>query len=125
MKIGLISFHSFTNPGGVKNHILGLSKEFEKRGIETKIIVPRRSLWEKYDKNVILLGTSIPINIAGTQGDIVFNFNPFAIRKVLEREKFDVLHFHNFIAPSALQILEKSDSLNIVTSHANIEKNHV
>jgi len=121
MKIGFISFHSFANPGGVKNHILGLSKEFEKRGIETKIIVPRRKLWEKYDKNVILLGTSIPINVGGTQGDLVFNLNPLAIKRVLKREQFDILHFHNFIAPSAVQILEKSDSLNIITSHANIE----
>lgn len=121
MKVGFISFHSFANPGGVKNHILGLSKEFEKRGIETKIIVPRRKLWEKYGNNVILLGTSIPINIAGTQGDFVLNFNPIAIKKVLEREKFDVLHFHNFIAPSAVQILEKSKSLNVVTFHANME----
>lgn len=125
MKIGLISFHSFANPGGVKNHILGLAKEFKKRGHEVKIIVPRRSFWERYDKDTILLGTSIPINIVGTQGDIVFNFNPFAIKKVLEREKFDVLHFHNFIIPSATQILEKSKSLNIITSHANIEDNHI
>ena len=121
MKVGFISFHSFANPGGVKNHILGLSKEFEKKGIETKIIVPRRKIWEKYEKNIILLGTSIPLNVAGTQGDLVFNLNPLAIKKLLEREQFDVLHFHNFIAPSAIQILEKSDSLNIITSHANVE----
>ena len=121
MKIGFISSHSFANPGGVKNHILGLSREFEKRGIETKIIVPRRSLWEKYDRNVILLGTSIPINVIGTQGDLAFNFNPIAITKILKKEQFDILHFHNFIVPSAVQILEKSDSLNIITSHANIE----
>jgi phosphatidylinositol alpha-mannosyltransferase len=100
---------------------LGLSKEFEKKGIETKIIVPRRKIWEKYEKNIILLGTSIPLNVAGTQGDLVFNLNPLAIKKLLEREQFDVLHFHNFIAPSAIQILEKSDSLNIITSHANVE----
>ena len=125
MKIGFISFHSFANPGGVKNHILGLSKEFEKRGIETKIIVPRRKIWENYGNNVIILGTSIPINIIGTQGDLVFNFNPLAIKKILEREKFDILHFHNFIAPSAVQILEKSKSKNIITFHANIESNPI
>jgi len=32
MKVGLISFHSFLKPGGVKNHVLGLAKEFRKRG---------------------------------------------------------------------------------------------
>lgn len=121
MKVGFISFHSFSNPGGVKNHILGLSKEFEKRGIETKIIVPRRSRNEKYGDKVILLGTSIPLNIGGTQGDLCINFNPISILKVLKKEKFDVLHFHNFILPSALQILEFSDSTNVLTFHANTE----
>lgn len=125
MKVGFVSFHSFTNPGGVKNHILGLSKEFEKRGIETKIIVPRRKRGEKYGNNVIMLGTSIPLNIAGTQGDLCINFNPSSIGKVLKREKFDILHFHNFIIPSAMQILEKSSSLNVITFHANTEANPV
>ena len=67
MKIGLISFHSFSKPGGVKRHILGLYKEFKKRGIETKIIVPRRKRSENYGKNVILLGTSFPIKFSGSQ----------------------------------------------------------
>jgi len=121
MKVGFISFHSFANPGGVKNHILGLSKEFEKRGIETKIIVPRRTKDEKYGDKVILMGTSIPLNVGGTQGDLCINFNPLSIYKVLKREKFDILHFHNFILPSALQILELSNSTNVLTFHANTE----
>jgi phosphatidylinositol alpha-mannosyltransferase len=121
MKIGFISFHSFSNPGGVKSHILGLSREFNKRGVETKIIVPRRHVFENYGKDVILLGTSIPINIAGTQGDLCFNFNPFAISKILKREKFDVLHFHNFVVPSGWQILDRSKCLNVLTFHANLD----
>jgi len=122
MKIGLISFHTFSQPGGVKNHILGLAEEFKKRGIETKIIVPRRSEKENYGKDVILLGTSIPLHLAGTQGDFCVNFNPFAVRKILKKEKFDVLHFHNFGFPSASQILERSKTLNILTFHANLER---
>ncbi len=123
MKIGLISFHSFFLPGGVKEHIMGLKAEFQKRGIETKIIAPRRKKTENYGKDVILLGTSLPIKFSGSQGDLCINFNPLAIRKVLKREKFDVLHFHNFGFPSALQILEWSETLNILTLHANLEAN--
>ncbi|MDP2664292.1 MAG: glycosyltransferase family 4 protein [bacterium] len=123
MKIGLISFHTFSQPGGVKNHILGLYDEFKKRGLYVKIIAPRRSGREKYPKDVILLGTSIPLKIAGTQSDLGINFNPFAINKLFKKEKFDVLHFHNFGFPSGIQILERSKSLNVLTFHANIEKN--
>ena len=121
LKIGLISFHSFFQPGGVKRHILGLQKEFKKRGIYSKIIAPRRKKQENYGKDVILLGTSFPLSFSGSQSDFCINFNPLAIERVLKKEKFDVLHFHNFGFPSAWQILERSDVLNILTFHANIE----
>jgi phosphatidylinositol alpha-mannosyltransferase len=122
MKVALISFHSFYPPGGVKRHILGLAKEFRRRRIEVKIIIPRRKRSENYGKDVILLGTSFPVITGGTATDVVVNFNPLAIENLLKKERFDILHFHNFTPPSAFQILERSESLNIVTIHANIEK---
>ena len=125
MKIGLISFHSFLQPGGVKRHVLGLYKEFKKRGIKVKIIAPRRLRSENYGKDVILLGTSFSLPVVGTQADLCINFNPFAIKKILDKENFDVLHFHNFGFPSAFQILEWSQSLNILTFHANLEKANI
>jgi len=121
MKIGLISFHSFLHPGGVKRHILSLSEEFKKKGIRPKIIAPRRKRSENYGEDIVLLGTSFPVNFGGTQADFCINFNPLAIGKVLKKEKFDVLHFHNFGLPSAWQILEASRALNILTFHANLE----
>jgi len=121
MKIGLVSCHSFSQPGGVKNHILGLQEEFKKRGIKSKIIAPRRSGSENYGKDVILLGTSLPLNFAGTQADLDINFNPLSLDKVLKEEKFDILHFHNFGFPSAVQVLERSQALNILTFHANLD----
>lgn len=120
-KVGLVSFHTFSLPGGVKAHILGLFKEYKKKGIKVKIIVPRRKKTEDYGKDVILLGTSFPLSMSGAQGDLDVNFNQFAIERVLKREKFDVLHFHNFGFPSILQILLQSKSLNILTFHANIK----
>jgi len=120
MKIGLIFFHSFLQPGGVKRHVLGLRDEFTKRGISVKIIAPRRRKAEDYGKDIILLGTSFSVNFSGSQGDFCVNFNPLAIEKILEKEKFDILHFHNFGFPSILQVLDKSESLNILTFHANI-----
>ena len=122
MRVALITFHTFSQPGGVKRHILGLQKEFKKRGIYSKIIVPRRKRQEYYGKDVILLGTSFPVIAGGTQTEVDINFNPLAIERVLKKEKFDVLHFHNFTLPSGWQILERSKALNILTIHANIER---
>ena len=125
MKIALISFHSFFQPGGVKRHVFGLYKEFKKKGIFCKIIAPRRKMKEYYGKDVILLGTSFPLPFSGAISDLGINFNPLAIERTLRREKFDILHFHNFGFPSTLQILASpasSNTLNILTFHANIEK---
>ncbi len=121
LKVGLVAFHSFAEPGGVKHHVQGLAREFKKRGIETKIIVPRRYLLENYGPDVILLGTSFSIPFNASKGDVVVNFNPLALRKVLEREKFDILHFHNFGFPSALEILSFSKATHVLTFHADLE----
>ncbi|MBZ9572134.1 glycosyltransferase family 4 protein [Patescibacteria group bacterium] len=121
MKIGLISLHSFLKPGGVKTHVLGLNKEFKKKGIASKVIAPRRLQSENYGKNVILLGTSFPLPFGGSKSDFAINFNPLAIENTFEKENFDILHFHNFGFPSSFQILERSKALNILTFHSNIE----
>jgi len=125
MKIGLISFHSFSEPGGVKTHILSLAKEFEKRNIEFKIVVPRRKANENYGNKVILLGTSFPLHWGGGGSDLVFNFIPASIEGCFLKEKFTILHFHNASFPSFFQILLSPVSfrtLNILTFHSDIER---
>ncbi len=125
LKIALISSHSFSKPGGVQNHILGLQREFKKMDIQTKVIVPRRSWKENYGEEIILLGTSIPLYLAGNQVDLDINFNPLSIDQTLKKEKFSVLHFHNFVLPFSFQILASPfsrETLNILTIHANLEK---
>jgi len=120
-KIALISWHSFSEPGGVKSHIFGLYKEFKKRKIPSKIIVPRRKFDEDYGRDVILLGTSFSLPFGGGKSDLCVNFNVPAIEKVLSKEKFDILHFHNFGFPASFQILERSSgTLNILTFHSDI-----
>ena len=124
MKIGLISFHTFSQPGGVKRHVLDLSKNLRKKGHKTKIIVPRRKRSENYGKDVILLGTSFPLDFTGSKSDFSVNFNPISLERTLKKERFDVLHFHNFGVPSIVQILvspSASNALNVLTFHANVK----
>ncbi|MDD4409342.1 MAG: glycosyltransferase family 4 protein [Candidatus Pacebacteria bacterium] len=120
MKVGLISSHSFVNPGGVKNHIIELYNHLKKRGIECKIIIPRRNKREDYGEDIIFLGRSWQLNTAGTQGDFCL-VSKSKVKTVFEREEFDVLHFHNFILPYSSIMLGCSKSTNIVTIHANLE----
>jgi phosphatidylinositol alpha-mannosyltransferase len=128
MKVALISFHSFLEPGGVKTHLLSLAKEFKKKRISFKIVVPRRKLKENYGENVILLGTSFPLIWGGGLTDLVFNFTPISIERLLIKEKFDILHFHNASFPSFFQILSSPLSFkttNILTSHSDIQRSNI
>jgi phosphatidyl-myo-inositol alpha-mannosyltransferase len=122
MKIGLVSSHSFLRPGGVKNHILNLQKEYKNRGYACKIIAPRSINEKDYGKDIILLGTSIRMLMGGSQGDFTFNFTPGAINSLLKKEKFDLLHFHNF-GPITWQILNNPHLAKetILTWHASLE----
>ncbi len=127
MKIALISFHSFAEPGGVKSHILGLAKYYQKKGIDFKIIIPRRKIGENYGEKVILLGTAFKINFGGGISDLVFNFLPGSIERILMREKFDILHFHNASFPSFFQILLSPlsfETTNLLTFHSDIERSN-
>lgn len=124
MKVGFISNHSFLRPGGVKAHILSLKNEFEKRGIETKVVIPRREKSESYDKDIIFLGRSIPIHFKGTEADFSFALNFKKISKTLKKEKFDILHFHN-LGILGYQILKKSKALNILTIHTGYKKSEI
>lgn len=122
MKVAFVSYHNFSQPGGVKNHILGLYHEYKKRGVDCKIIMPKRKKIENYGNDFILLGTSFPLTFSGSSSDFALCFNPWVIKNILEKQKFDVLHFHNF-GLSSWQIMEQSSSLNILTFHASLEGN--
>jgi phosphatidyl-myo-inositol alpha-mannosyltransferase len=122
MKIGLVSAHSFLRPGGVKNHILNLQKEYKKRGIECKIIAPRSFGEKNYGKDIILMGTSFRLPVAGSQGDFTFSFTPGTIDRMLKKEKFDLFHFHN-VGPQTWQIMSNPHlpATNIMTWHASLQ----
>lgn len=120
MNIGFFPLHTFIRPGGVKRHVLALHREFQKRGLSSKIAVPRRSLKEHYGKDIFLLCNSIEIPFGGSRADFTLCLNPNTVKKFLAREKFDILHFHNF-ALHTIQILEHSNGINILTFHSNIE----
>ena len=119
-KIGFFPLHTFAKPGGVKRHVLALHREFKKRGLESKIIVPRRKPIERYGQDIKLFGTSFPFPFSGAQSDLTICFTPGSINRLLKKEKFDILHFHNFGVHS-WQILEKSKAVNILTFHACID----
>lgn len=121
MKILLVSPFDFTFPGGVNEHILHLDAQFRKRGHETRVLTPR-SLGEdeQDDGHFIKLGTAVPIPANGSTARITLS--PFVSGKVkdlLLRERFDIIHLHEPLAPALpLLVLLHSRTVNVGTFHA-------
>lgn len=117
MRIALVSGNSFYFPGGVQEHIKDLAKYLKSQGHYVKIIAPRYKKDEKYDKNFILIGRAIPLSVNASMAQISFLDKKSNIDKILSREKFDIIHFHNPSFFIGTQILKKSNSKNILTLH--------
>lgn len=126
MKIGFVSPHTFTYPGGVQKHTLALKKEFEKKGHMVKIIFPRERIPQKKEKDTILVGGALYIPGNATRTSLSLNISPLAIWRTLKKEKFDLLHFQNFGVFLPYQILETAcqispSCLKILTFHALLD----
>jgi len=117
-KIALVSAQSYSEPGGVQNHIIELYNEFKKRGYECKIIAPGKDKPNNVDtKDVINIGISKRIPANGSRTDISLSLNRKTRRRISD-ENFDIMHFHNMsLGPLTLQILHRSNALNILTLH--------
>lgn len=121
MKIGLVCPYDVFAPGGVKEHVLSLYQEFKKKGHRVKIIAPQTKETENPD--LLLLGRSAKFPSAtGSWGRIGACFETKEIEKILERENFDLLHFHEPLVPFlSWQALFSSNTVNIATFHSSWE----
>jgi phosphatidylinositol alpha-mannosyltransferase len=127
MKIGFISPHPFTYPGGVQKHTLALKEHFEEEGNSIKLISPREEVPQKRDKDTILLGGAFYLPGGASKTNLSFQMTPLTIKRMLKKEAFDILHFQNFGLFLPIQVLEVADrlkrkgdisSLKILTLHA-------
>ncbi len=121
MKIALVSPYDWNYPGGLRDHILNLSTQFIQMGHDVRILAPgsgtKSSLSEAH---IYTLGRTIPFPFNGSIARITFvPAMPWSVRRILQREHFDVIHIHEPLVPSlSLDVLRYSRSLTVGTFHA-------
>lgn len=120
MKIALVSPYDFSYPGGVVQHISNLEYHFTRMGHTVKIIAPSSKPVTGYGDRFISIGTPRPIPTSGSVARITISFTlTNKVKKVLEKEKFDIIHLHEPLAPTlCTTVLRLSKSVNIGTFHA-------
>lgn len=125
MKIGLVSPYDYSHPGGVCNHVSYLGHYLSAMGNEVKIIAPMRRKGTSYfGEEVTAVGRPVPIPYGGTTARIPLSpWLPYQVRKVLDRENFDLIHLHEpFIPMLCLSVLTESQAINVGTFHACHER---
>ena len=120
MKIGLVTPYIYPVPGGVNEHVRHLYENLRLHGHDVRIISSSHGLQRASEGDVIRLGKGFSVRSNGSVGTVTVS--PRYVRlidEMLERERFDVLHFHEpFVPFLSLILLRRSRSVNVATFHA-------
>ena len=120
MKIGLVTPYIYPLPGGVNAHVRYLYENLIARGHDVRIISSIHGPQRQSEGDIIRLGYGFSVPANGSVGTLTFSPRYASqVREMLEREKFDVLHFHEpFVPFLSLVLLRESQSINVATFHA-------
>ncbi len=121
MNIGFVSIYDFGYPGGVNLHVANLADQFARSGHRVRIIAPCSKKSDQFGADKLIpLGWSIPLHTAGTTARIVLSMRlANKVKPVLERENFDLIHYHEPLCPTLpTTILRHSRAVNVATFHA-------
>lgn len=123
MKIGIVCPNSIARGGGVQSYVFAIQAVLKKRGHEAVIITLRpKEYRDKEKRGVIFLGAGTDFRSPmQTTTQISASIDTSEIDEMLERENFDVLHFHEpWIPVLSRQILSRSNVANVGTFHAKL-----
>ena len=121
-KIALVSPYDHAFHGGVADHINSLAAQFREWGHTVKIVAPCKSADAIDDDDFIPMGRAVPIPSGGSIARVSFSvwLKP-QIKQMLEREAFDVVHFHEpfagLISKDMLSLINPMESTAIGTFH--------
>ncbi len=121
-KIALVSPYDHAFHGGVADHINSLAAQFREWGHTVKIVAPCKSADAIDDDDFIPMGRAVPIPSGGSIARVSFSvwLKP-QIKQMLERESFDVVHFHEpfagLISKDMLSLIDPMESTAIGTFH--------
>ena len=123
MKIGLVCPYNLTKGGGVQEVVLALQRGLSARGHEVKVITPLpRDVQTQDWPQAVFIGAATDIKSPfATTAQVSVSLKTEEIESVLEREAFDILHFHEpWVPMMSRQLLSRSNCINIATFHARL-----
>ncbi|HET8607262.1 MAG TPA: glycosyltransferase family 4 protein [Gaiellaceae bacterium] len=133
MKVGIVVPFSWSYWGGVVEHAENQARALERLGVEARILVgndppgkltrmlhPRTGRHGALPENVIPIGRSVIVPANGSLPNIVLTPATYPrLRRILRRERFDVLHLHEPMTPAiCVAALTLAECPVVATWHA-------
>jgi phosphatidylinositol alpha-mannosyltransferase len=120
VKIGLVCPYIYPENGGVAQHVRFLYENLRLRGHDVRVLTASHGPQRSSEGDIIRLGVGFSVPINASVGTLTFSPRYLSqIGAMLDREQFDVLHFHEpFVPFLSLFLLRESQSVNIATFHA-------
>jgi len=119
VKIGIVSPYAYPRPGGANSYIRESYEELRRLGHEVRIIT---APWgdDPPAQDVIQIGRAMAVPFNGSIGRVTLSLRlEWLVSRMLEREKFDVIHHHEpFVPFLSFQILDSAKCPNVATFHA-------
>jgi phosphatidyl-myo-inositol alpha-mannosyltransferase len=126
MRVGLVSPYDFASPGGVNDHVRHLARQLRRLGHEARIFAPSSRADVDFDTaRFYRIGTPIAIPVNDSVARITLSFHlADQVAAIVEKERFDVLHFHEPLMPALpMTMLKMSTTANVGTFHAFARSN--
>lgn len=118
MKIGLVIDDRISRPGGVQEHVLGLYDFLKEKGHQPIIFTSGRyTKKKKQGRKIISFGRTFDLPGDAQKGLALTLGQGKKIKRVLEREKPEILHIQGMPGLLGLDFLQHSNSVNIMTFH--------
>jgi phosphatidylinositol alpha-mannosyltransferase len=120
MKIGLVCPYIYPEAGGVAQHVRFLYENLRLRGHDVRVLTASHGPQRASEGDIIRLGVGFSVPINASVGTLTFSPRYLSqIGRMLDREQFDLLHFHEpFVPFLSLFLLRESDAVNVATFHA-------
>jgi len=126
MKICLVSPYDYIHPGGVSEHVRCLADTLRLRGNDVTVLAPSSRIGDDHNiPGYIRIGRSVPVRGNGSVARVALSFHLVRrVRALLEREDFDIVHYHEPLVPSLpITVLRFHRGANVGTFHAHARRN--
>jgi phosphatidylinositol alpha-mannosyltransferase len=123
MKIGLVCPYNIARGGGVQEIVRDLRRELIRRGHEAVILTPQPREYGDTDmEGIVFVGNAADFRSPlHTTTQISISADNDRIDEILNREQFDIIHFHEPWVPMlSRQIMSRSSAVHVATFHAKI-----